>query len=173
MVGVGAIATAGRSATATTITLAGFDLYTSDASGNNASGNYRFSSNANDQSFAEKLTTGAASQSKGIAFDLADGDNTFTFAPDPDVNNGHGDHPNTNLAGIDLFFTGDGTSFNPTTTDTPGIAGNLVVFAPTTKATTFSFAGQGISAQDYQDQGVGRPRTAGPRGSTSATGGSP
>lgn len=146
------IATVPQSAEAV-ITLSGFELYTSTATGsyNPPYGGYRYTSNSNDLTAnADALTKlGAPSQTTAIQFPLSLGLNTFAFQLDPTHGNGKNVDPQA-FAGVNLFFSGDGSSYNP---NSMGIASNLTGFVPTNGG-TFQFPAAGVLVQDYGPYGL-------------------
>ncbi len=132
------------------IDLVGFDLYSSGTDGTNVGGGYRYSSNSNDSgAYAQQLTPGIGGpQTAAISFPLHLGANTFTFAPDPNYHGSTGVNPGGD-AGVNLFFNGTGTSFNPTTN---GILSDLTAFVPTAGG-AFAVPSAGTLVQDYGPNG--------------------
>jgi hypothetical protein len=124
-----------------TISLVGFDLYSSDMTGATNNGGFRYSSNSSDSASHEILTNSSGTQSTGISFALASGDNTFTFTP----NNifGTGD-----FTGVVFFFNDTGISFNPTVS-TPA---QYAAFVPT-GSSPFAFPISGVKVEDYVPNG--------------------
>lgn len=91
--------------------------------------------------------------------------NTFTFQVDPTRGNGNSIDPQA-FAGVNLFFTGDGSSYNP---GTMGIASHLTAFVPTNGG-AFQFPQAGALLQDYGPIGPGFTFTPEPySGATSYT----
>lgn len=128
---------------AATITLAGFEGYVATSGGADANGSgYFFSDNSNAGVATAQLTETSPSspaQTKAINFPLALGSNTFS------IYYGYPPSNNQPYAGIGLFFTSDGTSFNPTNLGTGDP--NLSIFGAGTGAFTVTPAS--TSVPDY------------------------
>jgi hypothetical protein len=129
-----------------TISLVGFDLYASDATGATLNGGFRYSSNSSDigASF-ESLTNSSGTQSTGISFALASGDNSFTFTPDNSFGAG-------TIAGVLFFFNDSGFSFNPTT----GVDPQYAAFVPV-GSSAFAFPNTGVNVENYEPGGGAAP----------------
>jgi hypothetical protein len=122
----------------TTISLVGFDLYASDKTGATTNGGFRYTSNSSDSGAShETLTNISGTQSTGISFALASGDNTFTFTP----NNAFG---TGDFTGVVFFFNDTGTSFNPTTS----VDSQYVAFVPA-GSSTIAFPASGVQVENY------------------------
>lgn len=134
-------------ANAATITLAGFALYSSTSTGATNSTNFLYSSNPNFGFGAVTLTGTSpvtAAQTLSIDFDLQLGNNTFALAL--------GLVPG-GFAGVDLFFSGTSTSYNPVTltSRTP----DLAVFVQSySNSASFAFPAAGVLVHDYVDYGA-------------------
>jgi hypothetical protein len=131
---------------ASTITLAGFALYSSTSTGATNSTNFLYSSNPNFGFQAVTLTGTSpvvAADTFSIDFDLQLGDNTFALAL--------GLVPG-GFAGVDLFFSGDGTSYNPAagTSRAPDLAAFVASY---NNSASFAFPATGVLVHDYVDYG--------------------
>ena len=125
-----------------TISLVGFDLYASDATGATTNGGFRYTSNSSDSGAShEALTNGSGTQSTGISFALASGDNSFTFTPNNNFGTGA-------FTGVVFFFNDTGTSFNPTTS----VDAEYAAFGPV-NSSTFAFPANGVLVEDYKPNG--------------------
>jgi hypothetical protein len=121
--------------------LVGAQVYASGASGQNVgaySGTpYQFSTNSN--TAHDSLDVNGTSLT--ISFALSDGPNVFTFTP------GTTGFP-INTIGLNLFFDGDGTSYNPAYTAGGGIPGDLSAFVAA-GSSAFAIPAAGINVQSY------------------------
>jgi len=113
-------------------------LYASNMNGATTNVGFRYTSNSSDSGAShETLTNISGTQSTGISFALASGDNTFTFTP----NNAFGTGAFT---GVVFFFNDTGTSFNPTTS----VDSQYVAYVPV-GASNFAFPANGVQVENY------------------------
>ena len=130
---------------ASTITLAGFAYYYSENTGFASGPSFVYSSDLFGPFVSPVGLTGtspvSSTQSSSIAIPLQLGANTFAMSI-PFVNGGYG--------GIDLMFSGDGSSYNPVsgTSRAPDLAAYVATYT-STPVVPFAFPTAGTLVHDY------------------------
>jgi hypothetical protein len=127
--------------------LVGAQLYASGSDGTNVGAtsgvDYQYSTNSSTTHQPFPINGGSGS---AIVFALSPGDNVFTF--DVLASFGPGD-----FAGLNLFFAGTATSYDPPHTGV-GIPGDLAVFSATDGLPGLSVPDAGTNLQSYESSGT-------------------
>jgi MYXO-CTERM domain-containing protein len=136
--------------------LVGFVVYSAAETGQSNGSTYFYTSNANTTASRQIVTpAGGLPQTTAMSFELAAGDNTFSFAPEQSFSPG-------NFVGIQLYFNLSGAVFQPLG---PGFAPDLAAYLPI-GTSNFSIPAAGSGLIDY---GAGFGSLIGYSGATSVT----